>query len=390
MKTRFNRFPWFIRLSMALGVALFLAAPVMAQQPAGSEPPKAPAPAAQPTPPPAQPAPPAAPAAESAPPAAEPAQPAAQPAAPAPEPAKPEAAPPAAAEKKAEETPAAKSEEKPAVDVEKSSNEKKPPFVQFKTGVEAGFLAPLKHTIQFGKHGDKFNYVKEGGQDVLFPEVRATAEVTLDQSHTVIFLYQPLDLRTNVILRRNVQVFDLDFPKNTPVDLRYGFDFYRISYLYNFVPVFFPDTPQHELSIGLSLQIRDADIGFTSADGKMRRTVSNIGPVPEIKIRGRYAFDFGLWVGGEADGMYAPVKYMNGGSSDVVGAIIDLNGRAGYTMWKPLDIFFNIRYLGGGAEGTNKTDKKEGPGDGYVSNWLHFMTVSLGFELNFTKLAEVF
>ncbi len=32
----------------------------------------------------------------------------------------------------------------------------------------------------------------------------------------------------------------------------------------------------------------------------------------------------------------------------------------------------------GGAVGTNEDD--EGPGDGYVRNWLHFLTVTLGIN----------
>lgn len=38
----------------------------------------------------------------------------------------------------------------------------------------------------------------------------------------------------------------------------------------------------------------------------------------------------------------------------------------------------NLRYLGGGAEGTSDD---EGPGDGFNSNWLHFAALSLGERL---------
>lgn len=42
---------------------------------------------------------------------------------------------------------------------------------------------------------------------------------------------------------------------------------------------------------------------------------------------------------------------------------------------EPITAFLNLRYLGGGAVGTSDD---EGPGDGYVRNWLHFTTVSVG------------
>ena len=40
--------------------------------------------------------------------------------------------------------------------------------------------------------------------------------------------------------------------------------------------------------------------------------------------------------------------------------------------------FFNLRYLGGGAVGTESNPNP--PSDGYTKNWLHFITVSLGVE----------
>ncbi len=46
-------------------------------------------------------------------------------------------------------------------------------------------------------------------------------------------------------------------------------------------------------------------------------------------------------------------------------------------MWAPVRAFVNLRYLGGGAVGTSEDET--GPGDGYVKNWLHFGTVTLGF-----------
>ncbi len=63
--------------------------------------------------------------------------------------------------------------------------------------------------------------------------------------------------------------------------------------------------------------------------------------------------------------------------SDVTGAILDTSLRVGRPVTDQIDAFLNLRYLGGGGEGTSKDD--DDFGDGYVSNWLHFATVSLGF-----------
>lgn len=254
------------------------------------------------------------------------------------------------------------------------------PFFQARLISEYGFLIVASHEIQFGKNGSTFDYVDEGGQDNLFFFMRHSVEVELDSAHTIAFLYQPLNLETRVELDRDIIIDGQTFPAGTPTDLRYGFDFYRLSYLYDFLD----ERPDDEVSLGLSLQLRNATIDFTSADGELRSTNRDIGPVPLIKLRGRLGIGDRGWLGAEVDGIWAPIKYINGSSSDVEGALVDLSLRGGYEIARSLDLFVNIRYLAGGAEGTSDEDK--GPGDGYVSNWLHFVTLSVGLEWTPTDL----
>jgi hypothetical protein len=246
------------------------------------------------------------------------------------------------------------------------------PFVQARLLLEVGGLAPLAHTIQFSKTGTKFDYVDEGGQDNVFFFWRPSAELTLGGAHTIVLLYQPLNIESRVYLDRDISVDGAVFGEGSGLDLRYGFDFYRISYLYDFLA----DTARHEFAIGLSLQMRNATIDFTSTDGSVHRSNRDIGPVPAVKVRGRWAITSRAWIGGEADAVYAPIKYINGSNTDVEGAFFDVSVRAGYLVVRSLDLFLNVRYLGGGAEGTSKDN--DGPGDGYTSNWLHLLTFSLG------------
>lgn len=254
------------------------------------------------------------------------------------------------------------------------------PFVQARLLFEIGGLAPLSHTIQFSKSGSRFDYVEEGGQDNVFFFWRPSAELTLDSAHTVVLLYQPLNIESRVYLERDISVDEAVFTEGSGLDLRYGFDFYRLSYLYDF----FSDSPRNELSIGLSLQMRNATIDFTSTDGSVHRSNRDIGPVPALKIRGRWAITPRTWIGGEADAIYAPIKYINGSNTDVEGAFFDLSLRAGYLVARSLDLFLNLRYIGGGARGTGSDD--DGPGDGFNSNWLHFLTFSLGMNWTPTDL----
>ena len=52
-------------------------------------------------------------------------------------------------------------------------------------------------------------------------------------------------LETNGVLERDITIDRLVFPEGTPVDFRYGFDFWRVGYHYNF----FGDQPGMELSL---------------------------------------------------------------------------------------------------------------------------------------------
>jgi len=103
----------------------------------------------------------------------------------------------------------------------------------------------------------------------------------------------------------------------------------------------------------------------------------SVGPVPAFKARARYWLGSGWYLASEVDGFYAPVKFLNGGKSDVVGAVIDASVRAGYQLSPRATGFLNLRWFGGGAEGTG--DAKDF-GDGYTQNWLQLLSVSLGVE----------
>lgn len=238
-------------------------------------------------------------------------------------------------------------------------------------GLETGFLDVTSHTIQFGSTGTKFDYVEEGGQGVLFPFSRLTAELKLGKKHNLIFLIQPLDIRTEALLARDIIVDDLTFPEGTPLKLRYGFTFYRLSYLYDFVKA-----DNKELAIGLSFQIRNATISFASADGNLFRINEGVGPVPIFKFRSRHPLKDGMWFGTEIDGFYASGKYITGSENDFEGAILDASVRLGFELTEYFDSFVNIRYIGGGAKGTD--ENAPGPGDGFTDNWLHTVSVSLG------------
>lgn len=247
--------------------------------------------------------------------------------------------------------------------------------VEVRLHAEIGFLAPLYHVIQFGQDGTLLDYVAVGGQDNLFPYTRWSGDLYLgrERRNIVTLLYQPLDLRTSVYLQRDLVVTDETFTEGTPMELRYGFSFWRGSWMYDVLPA-----DDHELGLGVSLQIRNATIDFTSADGEQRRSFRDIGPVPVLKARWRKDFDGHWFLGSEIDGFYAPISYLNGDDNDVVGAIVDWSVRGGTELLRGTETFLAVRWIGGGSVGTSDDPTY---GDGYTRNWLHFGTVSLGATL---------
>ncbi len=245
----------------------------------------------------------------------------------------------------------------------------KPPTVEWSLSTELGFLVVASHIVQLGEDGSRFDYRTEGGQDVLYPFFRLSTDLKFKGRHTITFLYQPLRLTGETVLDEEVVFDETTFPAGTPLDSFYGFPFWRISYGYDFLR-----RRGDEVLLGFGLQIRDATITFTSADGSLRADRRDVGPVPLLKFRGRWGFASGVWWGTEIDGIYAPISVINGSDEDITGALLDASLRVGYDFTDKVSRFFNVRYLGGGAEGSSSSD-------GYTKNWLHFVTLSLGVEL---------
>lgn len=249
-----------------------------------------------------------------------------------------------------------------------------PPSVEWSLWGELGFLAVASHIVQLSNDGTRFDYRQDGGQDTLFPFFRLSTDLKFRGRHTVVFLYQPLKLTGETVLTQDTVFDGMVFPAGTALNSTYGFPFWRISYLYDFLR-----RAGDEAAIGFSLQIRNATITFTSADGTLRADRRDIGPVPALKFRGRWGFESGVWWGAEVDGIYAPISVINGSTNEITGALLDASLRVGYDFTNRVSGFFNVRYLGGGAVGTGSNP--EPPSDGYTKNWLHFVTVSLGIEL---------
>jgi hypothetical protein len=249
---------------------------------------------------------------------------------------------------------------------------------------ELGFTKVLEHTIQLGdpESTDPFNYVTQGGQEILFLFQRYSLDVEIAKRHTVTFLYQPLTLETKTVVPENrtggLTIEDRTYAAGTGLDLKYGFDFWRVSYRFSIIR-----TEAFDLGAGLSLQLRNASIVFSGTEGNKVRVNQNLGPVPILKIGTEYRFPFGLFLGAEIDGFYASSKLFNGADFDFTGWIYDGALRVGMDVNELTDLFVSFRVLGGGARGTSEYEKNYWTDSvsGITDNSLTTLIISAGARI---------
>jgi hypothetical protein len=229
------------------------------------------------------------------------------------------------------------------------------PFIQIVPRAELGFATILSHRYQSGSNGTRFDFVRQGGQDTLFPFQRYSVDAIFVGRHHATLLYQPLTLNTRTVADRNgtnggkpIVIDDASFAPGTPMDVTYGFDFWRLSYLYDFIR-----DPKTILGAGLSLQLRNASIVFSSVDGKTRAVSQNIGPVPILKIRAAHWFHPLFALDLEADGFYASSAIFNGSGKPFEGWIWDASLTAKTRFMPQAVAFLVLRTIGGGAKGNN-------------------------------------
>lgn len=256
---------------------------------------------------------------------------------------------------------------------------------------ETGFLAVPYHTIQFGEDGDTFDYRTQGGQEILFPFSRFSGELEFSDRHEVEFLYQPLTLETRATIPEDETVVvdgetfgdPPDDAVPTPLDLTYGFDFWRGTYRYRFV-----DSESWRLSAGGGLQLRNASISFETADGEKRVISQDLGPVPVLSVLARYDADGAFFAETTVEGFYAPIRYLNLSDVDVIGWLYDVGLRAGLRVNSESEAFAGLRATGGGADGTGGpatvwTQTQSEPR--YTANNLNTVSLYLGARVYLTS-----
>lgn len=244
--------------------------------------------------------------------------------------------------------------------------------------VEQGFLKVAAHRFQSGAEGTDFDFVTQGGQELLFPVNRAKLGLQIADRHLLTAVYQPLLLETQVSFREDVTIDGVLFAEGTRMNLSYGFPFWRFSYGFDLLP-------QENLALfaGLALQLRNASIRFESADGSIGTTNQNLGPVPALFAQFDYTFDSGIQLGAEATGSYASSAFFNGADFDFEGSLLDASLRVSFPVYGPASTFLSLRYLGGTAVGTSNYEARywTQSQERFTSNKLSTLILSAGLRL---------
>jgi len=233
------------------------------------------------------------------------------------------------------------------------------PFVE----TEQGTIALVHHTYQNGANNSEFDFIKQGGQNNLYPFSRYTVGATIEENHRLWFTYQPLELNTTVNFPSAVTIGGKSF--SGPMELTYSFPFYRMTYTYDLLGNY----DNAYLGVGLALQIRNASIQFRQIDGANDKLYvsQNVGLVPALAIYSEYVFPFGLTLSADIAGSYASSAIINGADFEFEGSILDASLRMSYLVKEGYSLFANARFFGGTANGTS-----ENVGDTWTDNVLPY------------------
>jgi hypothetical protein len=230
---------------------------------------------------------------------------------------------------------------------------------------EAGPAYIAQNEGRYGEAGTPFEAGDVGQQKTLVVGQRASLELGAGR-HTLVLLYAPLALVTRFTPDEPFRFRDTTFAPGRPVDHRYVFDGYRASYLYRLVG------GALSWEVGASLQIRSADVAFSAVDGSAYDAQDDIGLVPALKTRLVWApAEAPAWAALEADGLST-----FGLAGDTSGGIYDVALAVGFPMSERLDVFLNVRLVGGGAEVPEQEFR----------NWANFVSASAGVRISLDGL----
>lgn len=127
-----------------------------------------------------------------------------------------------------------------------------------------------------GNDGTLFDIAKDFHTDPTF-FFRIRASYILGKRHTISALYAPLTVRSSGTPASSIRFNGATFGESIPVDIRYQFNSYRLTYRYDIV-----SNDRLKVGIGLTGKVRDAAIQLSNSQASATKT--NLGVVPLINF----------------------------------------------------------------------------------------------------------
>ncbi len=163
-------------------------------------------------------------------------------------------------------------------------------FAQFSVDIEAGLAHSGYNDVKIPGKGNsnRFSFTKDLESDIVF-SYRINLHYNINSQHRLSLLYAPLTIKPTGIFDRNIRFQDELFANGTNVKATYRFDSYRMQYRY-----YFKNQNWIIKGAGLTIKLRDAEIGLESQGQKQVKTNTGIVPLinfhlsqnilPELKI----------------------------------------------------------------------------------------------------------
>ncbi|MBD3366762.1 MAG: hypothetical protein GF405_01145 [Candidatus Eisenbacteria bacterium] len=161
---------------------------------------------------------------------------------------------------------------------------------------------------------------------------RLRVSYTFSGKHTLSGLYAPLSLRANGSVEDPLVFEEVTFPGGTELDATYTFNSYRLTYRYEFEP-----RGRLEYGLGFTAKIRDAVVRVEG--GGLESEKSNVGFVPLVNFRARWAFSERVALLLHGDALAAP----QGRAEDVLLALT-------YRPREMVELRLGYRVVEGGAD----------------------------------------
>ncbi|HMA77359.1 MAG TPA: hypothetical protein VKO43_08625 [Candidatus Krumholzibacteriaceae bacterium] len=205
-------------------------------------------------------------------------------------------------------------------------------FSQVDLGIETGAVFSGYNDVRIpGDGGTKFSLSEELETDAEgFYRIRVF--YNFNERHHLGVLYAPLSINSNGKLDRDLVFEGETFGADTPLEAKYRFNSYRLTYRYDFMR-----NDKIEMGIGFTGKIRDAEIAV-KGDG-LESEKSNVGFVPIIHYRllWKFAEKFAFLLDGDA--LVAP----QGRAEDILAALT-------FRATDKIDMYAGYRILEGGAD----------------------------------------